>query len=458
MPPLPPATVATVECPTPTASVLHVRSGASGGSGAATAPFGTVQAAVDAAKVGDVIRVAQGTYNEAVTIRNKEVHLCGGYTADFASRPGAAMTTSIVGSAGAPVVRLMGARRTSLIGFRVTGGAGGVEITGTMLDGMGPLIAGNLIEANARAGTDSRGGGLYVTDSDARIVNNVIRANTAGRGGGIASSRTGAFVIQGNEVLDNIGLGDHGGGLYVLGANVLITRNRISGNVIGRMAGYGWGGGLIVLGPASSVVRLSHNIVTKNVAPTNGSGEFIDGEPQSVTIEHDVVYGNACPEFGGAGIYVDGGNGITRATFINVTVADHPCPNVTNGGNGIYASQQTAVTVKNSIFWNNGKSDFYLRAGSTLDVSYTLSQTIWPGTGNIRVDPLFADAANADYHLRSKAGRFVRGGMRVRDAEHSPAIDVGDPASDFSAEPAPNGGRVDLGAYGNTEEASLSER
>src|SRR4029077_3358763 len=38
----------------------------------------------------------------------------------------------------------------------------------------------------------------------------------------------------------------------------------------------------------------------------------------------------------------------------------------------------------------------------------------------------------------------------------SPAIDAGDPASYYLREPAPNGGRVNLGNYGNTPEATPS--
>jgi hypothetical protein len=42
------------------------------------------------------------------------------------------------------------------------------------------------------------------------------------------------------------------------------------------------------------------------------------------------------------------------------------------------------------------------------------------------------------------------------DATSSPCLDKGDPASPFDLEPAPNGGRVDLGAYGDSAQASKS--
>jgi len=77
------------------------------------------------------------------------------------------------------------------------------------------------------------------------------------------------------------------------------------------------------------------------------------------------------------------------------------------------------------------------------------------GTGNISVDPLFADAAGGDFHLKSQRGR-LEGSRWVRDAQTSPCINAGDPAGDFSAEPMPNGGRVNMGAFGSTNQASMS--
>ena len=68
-------------------------------------------------------------------------------------------------------------------------------------------------------------------------------------------------------------------------------------------------------------------------------------------------------------------------------------------------------------------------------------------------DPLFADEAGNDYHLKSQAGR--RSGTQwVKDPVSSPLLDAGDPASDWSGEPAPNGGRINIGLYGGSAEAS----
>lgn len=65
-------------------------------------------------------------------------------------------------------------------------------------------------------------------------------------------------------------------------------------------------------------------------------------------------------------------------------------------------------------------------------------------------------ASDDDLHLRSTAGRFVAGAGWVMDADSSPFLDRAQPFAGFSYEPMPNGARANLGAYGDTVEASLS--
>ena len=76
-------------------------------------------------------------------------------------------------------------------------------------------------------------------------------------------------------------------------------------------------------------------------------------------------------------------------------------------------------------------------------------------TNSISADPLFANEGLSDFHLRSTSGRW-QGASWVVDSEHSPAIDSGAPIDSFSNEVVPNGGRINIGAYGNTDEASKS--
>ena len=73
---------------------------------------------------------------------------------------------------------------------------------------------------------------------------------------------------------------------------------------------------------------------------------------------------------------------------------------------------------------------------------------------SLESDPLLV-APSADLHPESRAGSYHGGDWTV-DANHSPAVDTGDPGAAFADEPDPNGGRINIGAYGNTAEASLA--
>jgi hypothetical protein len=72
-------------------------------------------------------------------------------------------------------------------------------------------------------------------------------------------------------------------------------------------------------------------------------------------------------------------------------------------------------------------------------------------------NPLLQDAANGDFHVKSQHGRFQNGAW-VNDAETSWAVDHGNPFSSFTNEPATNGNRVNIGAYGNTGRIHSSSR
>jgi len=95
----------------------------------------------------------------------------------------------------------------------------------------------------------------------------------------------------------------------------------------------------------------------------------------------------------------------------------------------------------------NGEVGVFLEGGSSL---------VW-GDRNIDADPRFADAAYGDCHLKSQAGRWdANEGGWTKDDVTSLCIDAGDPNSPIGLEPFPNGGIINMGAYGGTAEASKS--
>jgi hypothetical protein len=60
-----------------------------------------------------------------------------------------------------------------------------------------------------------------------------------------------------------------------------------------------------------------------------------------------------------------------------------------------------------------------------------------------------------DFYLQSDYGRWNKNSqIWVNDSNTSLCIDTGDPNSDWSDEPWPNGKRINMGAYGGTSQAS----
>jgi len=130
-------------------------------------------------------------------------------------------------------------------------------------------------------------------------------------------------------------------------------------------------------------------------------------------------------------------------TIRNVTIVDNVY--------GIRAFVGADPDISNCIFWNN----LY---GDLSDCISRYSLTAAEGEGNIFSDPFFVDAANGDYHLHSERGRYwPEHHVWVLDNIKSPCIDAGNPADDPSGEPMPNGGFINMGAYGGTRYASMSE-
>jgi predicted outer membrane repeat protein len=173
---------------------------------------------------------------------------------------------------------------------------------------------------------------------------------------------------------------------------------------------------------------------------------------------------NTASEAGGA-IYVEG----PGTTLVSCTLSGNMAPD----GRACYVgTHQGGLTVINTILWDGG-DEISLATNAAVDVAYSDIEGGWPGEGNIDADPLFANPihwdpntaiiapgvplAYGDYHLKSQAGRWDPNSVSwIIDPVTSPCIDAGDPNSAIGAEPEPNGGRINMGAYGGTAEASKS--
>ncbi len=133
------------------------------------------------------------------------------------------------------------------------------------------------------------------------------------------------------------------------------------------------------------------------------------------------------------------------------------------------------LILTNCIAWDNIANEgpqiaIALDEGfGTLSISYSCVQggqeDIYPGvggtlnwlSGNIDSDPYFADKANSDCHLKSTAGRWdPNTNTWAIDDQNSPCIDTGDPNSEWTQELWPHGKRINMGAFGQTPQASMS--
>ncbi len=151
-------------------------------------------------------------------------------------------------------------------------------------------------------------------------------------------------------------------------------------------------------------------------------------------------------------------NFIIRDSFMGVFIAGSSptISNLTIVGNkyGIEAYAGSEPDISNTILWNNSDDDLF-----QCQARYSCIERggEGEGEGNITFDPLFVDPDSGDYHLHSERGRYwPEHGVWVLDKVTSPCVDGGDPNVAPLDEPVPNGGRINIGAYGGTLEASLS--
>jgi hypothetical protein len=165
----------------------------------------------------------------------------------------------------------------------------------------------------------------------------------------------------------------------------------------------------------------------------------------------------------------DRGGGIENRNYLRI----NNCTFAGNRGGGICNLGFTQTS--DCILWGNTPYQLFGHIPELLIATYNNVQDGWPGEGNIDIDPCFIELGywddpcntpyqdwddiwiEGDYHLRSQAGRWdANTESWVQDIVTSPCIDAGDPMSPIGLEPFPNGGRINMGAYGGTTEASKS--
>jgi hypothetical protein len=434
--------------------------------------FDTIQAGIDAASDRDTVLVAPGEYDitEPITFRGKAITV--------KSEAGRDQTTIRMGTPadtnrGSVVIFENGETIASVLdGFTITGGRG--------CRAWIPEVS----EFNWG------GGGICFIASSGTVRNCAIVQNRAEHSGGGVASSANSLVTVSNCTIANNSVTIVGGGLMcwedssITMTDCIVVGNSVTGTT---PAIEGWGGGLYC-GPSCSLTAVNCNIV-ENSAGVGGAGATC-AQNSLVTLKDCVIMKNSAEIIGG-GVECSGSVTLTNCVIarnsslrwagglsceeLSSSVIVKNCSfwanSATEEGGGVGCFNGASATVTNSIFLGNnaakGNEVFLEESPTRFSVAYSNvagghagihvqgDSTLDWGVGNIDADPLFEDPNNDDFHLKSQAGRWNPNSLSwIQDELTSPCIDAGDPMSPIGWEPFPNGGFVNMGAYGSTPEAS----
>lgn len=333
------------------------------------------------------------------------------------------------------------------------------------------------------------GGGIYCWNSNPSITRCNINYNeVAGSGGGIACVSSNATIrdcnIWDNEAwVNDDRIEQHGGGIYIKdckGPGPLIKRGAIVWNTAR------WSGGGIAVIDSNS--RIFGGISPEPNEPielynnhcwASGGGIYSQGNPyddpntdpnnpnciiKTCIIAHNWGYwsGGASSNYGSSmdiensviewniaswswlvgGLEAYGGS----ANLTNTDIWDNTGVQQAAAAAGVSASAM-GMEVGSLEMESFGISSAINATYSNIQMfdseGYYDPSAVWPGEGNINKDPMFVNSIRwpYDFHLLST----------------SPCVNAGDPFADYSSEPAPNGGRINIGAYGGTDGATSSD-
>ncbi len=369
-------------------------------------------------------------------------------------------------------------------------------ISGNAQDGInavsqdGLLISNNTIDANQR--------GIYlesVFNGSSEVSDNEVLGSLAD---GIVARR--GSVLRRNAVHDNAARG-----IFLYEA-ALAEHNVVFGNNVGIQAGeYSRSSDALrnrVYNNASigidayRVSNVLQNTVYGNPVGIYGrisNGQFRGEIDNNLVYDSDVVAilldGAASVTVDGNTVYQTAGDGI-RIQNNSPSVALRSNILWADGGHAISVASdsQTGFSSDYNLLRATGSGQIALWQGVPRPTLVSWRNAAFHDANSIDQDPAFVDIDGADdvlgyvdpvqdgrdddFHLMSTEGRFAgsltpvfdtathRAVMlpvtETTDGVQSPAIDRGDANSSFVFEPQPNGSFINLGSYGNSEQASKS--
>ena len=166
--------------------------------------------------------------------------------------------------------------------------------------------------------------------------------------------------------------------------------------------------------------KIRNNVLKASHSGSSGKAFGIYTSYYDIYIENNSILMTTAAGVKEYGIYFGTHNNASKTSYLKNNIVQG---SAATDSNGIYKGSGYTASVVNGYNNSYNFTDAY--------------DGLTPGVGALTSNPDFADAS---LHLNAD----------------SPAIDAGDPASPYSNEPAPNGGRINMGAYGNTTSAAVS--
>ncbi len=405
--------------------------GSNGNSGAIGSPWLTIAYAVAQLSAGDTLFIRGGTYTGSSNVIDSAVNTVpsgtSGSRITIGGYPGE--TVTITPPDGQQAIRLtVGAPAYLTVQDLTLDGINGTDIPANGAPDLIFLSTGahhNIFQRLDVQRSSANGFGFSSQNGEAnynQILNCLIHDNGRldfGNTGYGIYLKTSVNVIAGNEIFGNNGYGIQHNPAATFGNDNIIRANRIHDNAVHGTIGVGG--------------ETSYGIV-------------ISGGERNI-VHSNLIYRNQ----GGILLYGGGGVQSKDTKVYNNTITG----NLGHGGGGEsgidcqYYDSANPPLITNNIIWDNANADL-LDYGQDADtgtadgtaIADTNICVVFAGitpTNNLTDDPLFTDAAGADYTLDTTS------------SPSSPAIDAGLTLSevtiDFAGNARPAGAAYDLGAY-----------